>query len=115
MLNDVVITEETDDDDDEEVEVVRMVEDEDYNEVQFLFQSRTKICESAATFGYSGTKAEDAIFSCLICASTRRLTRNNGLVWFQGISRWFQLFCFKALGRVGFINEESTTKLLLYP
>jgi len=32
MLNDVVITEETDDDDDEEVEVVRMVEDEDYNE-----------------------------------------------------------------------------------
>ena len=49
MLNDVVITEETDDDDDEEVEVVRMVEDEDYNEVHFLFQSREKICESAAT------------------------------------------------------------------
>ena len=43
MLNDVVITEETDDDDDEEVEVVRMVEDEDYNEVHFLFQSRKKI------------------------------------------------------------------------
>ena len=35
-MNDVVITEETDDDDDEEVEVVRMVEDEDYNEVQFF-------------------------------------------------------------------------------
>ena len=42
-MNDVVITEETDDDDDEEVEVVRMVEDEDYNEVvQFLFQSQDK-------------------------------------------------------------------------